>query len=122
MRLLKFDGKARNFFFVGLAAFLLTILTLGLAFPWATTMLIRWRTDHTIVEGRRLRFRGTGSGLFGKWILWWVFTILTLGLYSLIVWPRYQRWIVENTAIEDNRPEYLNDGKFEDDPIGDETV
>ncbi|MEM7574495.1 MAG: hypothetical protein AAF433_16445 [Bacteroidota bacterium] len=115
MQYLEFDGKARNFLVVGLGAFLLTLFTLGLGTPWATTMLLKWKTKHTIVEGRRLIFKGEGSALFGKWILWWFLTLITLGLYGLIVWPRYQRWITENTAIleydaQTAEPELENQG------------
>lgn len=122
MRLLEFDGKARHFFVVGLLAFLIIIFTLGLGFPWATTMLLRWKTNHTIVEGRRLKFIGTGAGLFGKWIIWWVLSVITLGLYGVIVWARYQKWIVEHTIIEEDRVEFLNDDRFEDDILDDDML
>lgn len=101
MKILEFDGKGREFLFVGLGAFLLTIFTLGIGFPWATTMLIRWKTSHTLLDGKRFAFKGSGSGLFGKWIVWWLLSLITLGLYSLIVWPRYQKWIVENTVYKE---------------------
>lgn len=98
---LEFDGKAREFLIVGLGAFLITFFTFGIGFPWATTMLLRWKTRHTLLDGDRFVFKGSGSGLFGKWIVWWFLTIITLGLYSFIVWPRYQKWIVENTYLDD---------------------
>ncbi len=62
MKNFQFDGKARNYFFVGIAAFLITGLTAGIALPWAVTMIQRWKTSHTLVEGRRLRFYGSGGG------------------------------------------------------------
>ena len=122
MRLLEFDGRARDFVIIGFVAFLLIVFTFGLAFPWATTMLLRWKTNHTLVNGRRLKFKGTGSGLFGKWIVWWLLSIITFGLFGIIVWARYQKWIVENTAIEDDKEEYLDDDRFEDDILDDHIV
>ena len=97
MKTFKFDGKARNYFFVGLAAFLISTLTLGIAFPWAVVMIQRWKASHTIIEGRRLRFYGSGGELFGKYIVWWFLTIITLGIYSIAVYPRFVKWITERT-------------------------
>lgn len=101
MKYLQFDGKARDYLFVGIAAYLITLITFGLGFPWATTMLLRWKASHTILNGQRMVFTGSGSSLFGKWIVWWVLTILTFGLFGMIVWARYSRWVVENTAIHE---------------------
>ncbi len=97
MKNFQFDGKARNFFFVGLAAVLITTITLGLAFPWATVMIQRWKTSHTLVEGRSLKFYGTGGELFGKYIVWYILIIITLGIYSIAVYPRFSKWVVERT-------------------------
>ena len=49
MQYLEFDGKARDFIFVGLGATLLSIITFGFGIPWATTMVFRWKTQRTIV-------------------------------------------------------------------------
>jgi uncharacterized membrane protein YjgN (DUF898 family) len=97
---LEFDGKARDFIFVYIAAFLITALTLGFALPWAVVLIERWRTRHTMLDGRRFEFRGEGSALFGKYIIWWILTILTLGLYSIALYPRMQKWIAQNTFYE----------------------
>jgi uncharacterized membrane protein YjgN (DUF898 family) len=91
----RFDGGAGSFFLVGLGASLLSTVTLGLALPWSMCMYFRWQTEHTIVNGRRLRFTGTGGGLFGHYLKWWVLTVVTLGIYSFWVWPRMIRWCTE---------------------------
>ena len=92
----QFDGGAGSYLLVGIGATLLTIVTLGLALPWAICMQYRWRTQHTIINGRRLRFTGSGGGLFGNWIKWWALTLVTFGIYSFWVVPRLTRWTVEH--------------------------
>ena len=92
----QFDGGAGSYLLVGIGATLLTMVTLGLALPWAICMQYRWRTQHTIINGRRLRFTGSGGGLFGNWIKWWALTIVTVGIYSFWVVPRLTRWTVEH--------------------------
>jgi uncharacterized membrane protein YjgN (DUF898 family) len=92
----KFDGGAGSFLLIGIGSVLLVIVTLGIAVPWAVAMYYRWQTNHTIINGRRLRFNGSGGSLFGHYIKWWVLTIITLGIYGFWVWPRMTRWVVEH--------------------------
>src|SRR3954452_2962416 len=92
----RFDGGAGSYLLVGIGATLLALFTLGLALPWAICLQYRWRTEHTIINGRRLRFTGTGGGLFGNWIKWWALTIVTIGIYLFWVVPRLTRWTVEH--------------------------
>lgn len=94
-----FDGGAGSYLLVGIGSFLLTVCTLGLALPWAICMRYRWRSQHTLVYGRRVIFTGTGIGLFGNYIKWWIFTIITLGIYLFWVVPRLTRWIVEHQEL-----------------------
>ena len=92
----KFDAGAGSFFLVGLGAVLIFIVTLGIGLPWATAMYYRWQTNHTIINGHRLRFNGSGGNLFGHYIKWWFLTIVTFGIYGFWVWPRMTRWVVEH--------------------------
>src|SRR5579875_2333173 len=90
-----FDGGAATYFGTALAAFLVTLLTAGICFPWAMVMRYRWRTKHTYINGHRLRFTGSAASLFGKWIGWFLLCIITAGIYSFWVAPRLTRWVVE---------------------------
>ncbi|OAH63627.1 hypothetical protein AYJ66_11115 [Dietzia cinnamea] len=81
---------------VGLLATLLTVFTLGLGYPWAAAMRYRWETEHTIVNGQRLKFTGSGSSLFGHYIKWWFLMVITLGIYSFWVIPRMTQWKIEH--------------------------
>lgn len=95
----QFDGGAGSYFLIGLVAAVLTLFTLGLATPWAACMTYRWRIEHTLIDGRRLRFTGTGLGLFGNWIKWWALTIVTLGIYLFWVYPRLVKWMTEKQTF-----------------------
>lgn len=95
-----FDGGAGTYLGTGILAFLVTVLTLGIAMPFAIVLRQRWRAKHTYINGHRLMFTGSGMGLFGNWIKWFLLTIITLGIYSLWVGPRIQKWIVENTDFD----------------------
>lgn len=64
-----FDGEA--IFYLGkiLLAGLLTVVTLGIGFPWAVCMMMRWTKGHSVINGCRLKFTGTGLQLLGMWLL-----------------------------------------------------
>ena len=92
-----FDGGAGTFLGTSVLAFLITLFTLGIAYPYALVLMQRWKTKHTFVEGRQLKFTGTGIGLFGHWVKWFVLCIITLGIYGFWVQPRVHQWVVEHT-------------------------
>ena len=92
-----FDGGAATYVGTSILAFLVTVLTLGIAYPYALVLKQRWVAKHTYVEGRQLMFTGTGIGLFGNWIKWLFLCIITLGIYSFWVIPRVHKWVVEHT-------------------------
>jgi uncharacterized membrane protein YjgN (DUF898 family) len=95
-----FDGGAATYFGTALLSFLVTVLTIGIALPYAIVLRQRWRTKHTYVNGHRLTFLGSGMSLFGNWIKWLLLIIVTLGIYSFWVVPRLTKWVVENTDFD----------------------
>ena len=96
----RFDGGAGTYFGTAILALLVTVLTLGICYPFALVLLERWRAKHTFIDGQRLVFTGTGLGLFGLWLRWFFFIIITLGIYSFWVAPRIQKWKVEHTDFD----------------------
>jgi len=94
-----FDGKMLQWLGWGILGGFITIITLGICFPWAFCMMIRWETNHTIISGKRLKFNGTGGSLFGHWILWWFLSIITLGIFGLWVPVKIARWKAERTSF-----------------------
>ena len=94
----QFDGGAATYLGTGILAFLITVLTVGIGYPFALVLLLRWRMKHTIIDGRRLEFRGLAISLFGHWLLWILLILVTFGIYSFWVVPRVHQWITENTT------------------------
>ncbi|MDR2254986.1 MAG: DUF898 domain-containing protein [Arthrobacter sp.] len=95
-----FDGGALGWLGVQIGGFLVTVLTLGICYPWAFVMQYRWKSKHTIVNGQRLRFTGTSVGLFGHWIKWFLLSVITLGIYLFWVYPRLTKWAVEHQELD----------------------
>lgn len=95
-----FDGGAGTWLGVQLGGALITLVTLGICFPWAVVMTYRWQAKHTYLNGRRLRFTGTAPALFGTWVKWLLLMIVTLGIYSFWVYPALTRWVVEHQELD----------------------
>lgn len=84
---------------VGLGVTIVYVITLGLALPWCVKTFYKWQTEHTIIDGQRLRFTGSGLGLGFRWLWWWFLCLITLGLYNFWVVPRFTKWAVENQSF-----------------------
>ena len=92
-----FDGGLAQFIGWVLLGWLVTVVTLGICYPWSVTMIYGWKINHTVIEGRRLRFDGSAVGLFGNWIKWWLLTVITLGIYGFWVFIKLQQWKTKHT-------------------------
>ena len=95
-----FDGRMIQRVGIHLLGFLLFVVTAGIAFPWATCMVYRWETKHTIIQGHRLKFTGKGIQLFGRFWLWLLLTIFTLGIILLWVQIFLKQWKVKHTEFD----------------------
>ncbi len=94
-----FDGGLLQLIGWTLLGLLLTVLTLGICYPWALCMVYGWKINHTVIEGRRLQFTGSAIGLFGNWIKWLLLCIITLGIYSFWLYIALEKWKVKNTRF-----------------------
>jgi uncharacterized membrane protein YjgN (DUF898 family) len=94
-----FDGGILSYIGWSILGFLVTVLTLGICFPWALCMVYSWETNHTVIGGRRLKFTGKAVSLFGHWLLWILLTIITLGIYSFWLRIALKKWITKNTVF-----------------------
>lgn len=92
-----FDGGLLQYVGWSILGSLITVLTLGICFPWACCMIYRWEIEHTVVNGQRLYFDGTASQLFGNWVKWLLLTIITLGIYSFWLFIKLKQWKVKHT-------------------------
>lgn len=93
----KFTGTLLGQIGVNILAFLITVLTLGIAYPWAMVLKIRWKVENSIIDGRRLIFTGSAASLFGHYIIWFLLTIITLGIYGFWLNIKIQQWITAHT-------------------------
>lgn len=98
IRQFAFDGGASTYFGTAVLALVITMLTLGICYPYALVLRERWRARHSYIEGRQLAFNGSALGLFGLWWKWLILIIVTLGIYGFWVGPRIYRWKWEHTS------------------------
>lgn len=99
-----FRGSGLGCFWLFLWTSFLSMITLGLFFPWSYSAQQRWIAANTYLDGRRQAFVGTGVALLGHWLLILLLTILTLGLYLPWAYCRLKRWEVDNTVFADELP------------------
>ena len=102
-----FDGGLLSLIGWNVLGAFLTIITLGIGYPWALCMVYGWKINHTVIEGRRLVFKGSAMGLFGNWIKWLLLTIVTLGIYSFWLGIALEKWKVKNTYFADSASEFF---------------
>jgi uncharacterized membrane protein YjgN (DUF898 family) len=96
-----FDGGVLDNFGTNFVAVLLTVISLGIALPWALAYRQRWVVSHTKIEGKRLAFDGTGGQLFGNFIKWWLLSLITLGIYGAFFLPiRIHQWVAKHTSFD----------------------
>ena len=96
-----FDGNFWSWLGWRFLSGMLSSITLGIAYPWAKCMMLRWEVGHTVVNGRRLRFIGSGGQLFGKYILWALLTIVTCGVFGIWMNLRMKKWVTKYTVYAD---------------------
>lgn len=92
-----FDGGLAQYVGYSIIGIIVTVITLGICYPLALTLIYGWKINHTIVEGRRLRFDGTATQLFGNWIKWWFLSAITLGIYSFWLVISLEKWKAKHT-------------------------
>jgi len=108
----EFRGKGGSFFWLFIWTTFLTIITLGIFFPWSIVAQLKWLAANIFIDGKRLCFKGTGGGYVANWILIMVFSIITLGIYIPWGLVRIYRWVLSNTYFADSGDiEYLVDTK-----------
>lgn len=90
---------------------LLTVITLGIGYPFAVCIRERFEIKHTKYDGDELRFDGKGVMLIGKWILWWLLSIITFGIYLFFIPSRIKKWKAKNTHFVNK--EALGSGNYD---------
>ncbi len=114
----KFDGAGIELFGYMILTTLVSTVTCGIATPWMICEVTKWKTSHTVINGKRLTFTGSGGSLFGYWILWMILTVITCGIYSLFIHVALRKWELSHTYIEgesivaNGNESYFDGGSF----------
>ena len=77
----KFTGDLWGWIGIKLLEALISIVSLGIAMPWAVCMRMRWYAKHTIVDGKQLVFDGKGIQLFGWCLGEFLLSLIPAGVY-----------------------------------------
>jgi len=90
MKALEFQGNGFEYFKIWIVNILLTIVTLGLYFPWAKVRNLRYIYGNTTLEGRNFDYHATGKQLFISYLiamgLFILYTIIqNISLYGGLV-------------------------------------
>jgi uncharacterized membrane protein YjgN (DUF898 family) len=78
---LHFKGEGTKYFSVVFVNYLLTIITLGLYYPWAKTSKLRYLYENTELAESPFAFVGTGKEIFKGFIKLFAILIVFFGIY-----------------------------------------
>lgn len=89
-----------------------SLVTLGIAYPWLKCHYESFKASKTYIKGRRLVFVGKGGELAKKYFLWVFLSVITFGIFSIIVLDKMHKWVIEHTHYDGNESaESSYDGK-----------
>ena len=94
-----FDGTFMGYLGNGILNSLLTVFTLGIAYPWVYCRKIRWQARHTVYGGYRVEFSGRGSQIAGSWLLWLLLSVVTFGVYALWIPGRLKNFEARHSRL-----------------------
>lgn len=100
----KFDGTGGELFVKGIILTIVSLVSCGLLTPFYLVEIIKWRKEHTVIEGNRMTFNGTGVQLWGLWIKWWFLSLITCGIYSYFATVDFFKWMNKHTSFEGDTP------------------
>ncbi len=81
----EFFGKGSEYFAIMIVNWLLTIITLGLYYPWARAKKLRYVYGQTALNNERFHFSGTGKEMFLGFIKIILFYVAILFVYGLLL-------------------------------------
>lgn len=80
---ISFTGNGSSLFSIYIVNAILTVITLGLYYPWAKAATLRYLYQETELEGSRFTFHGTGKEMF----LGFIKAVgIFVALYALLIW------------------------------------
>lgn len=108
----KFTGGAFANAFIGWITAIVSLLTLGLAYPAMICWKNRWIASHTYINNKQLTFDGKGHQLLGRFMLWLLLSVVTLGIYYIVCMKvAVTKWEVKHTHFADSAETKDEEGK-----------
>jgi len=83
---LSFTGKGIELFRIQIVNAILTIITLGLYYPWAKAAKLQYLYSQTVFEDHPLAFTGTGKEMFKGFVKAIIFLIVGYGLFLFLLY------------------------------------
>ena len=94
-----YDGGVGERLGTSIIAYLITTFTCGIGRPWGDVMLLKYDSEHTVINGDRLAFSGTGGSFFVQNLIITLLTIITLGIYTPWGVCKINKWVYSNTSV-----------------------
>ncbi|MGH7433407.1 MAG: YjgN family protein [Candidatus Methylomirabilales bacterium] len=94
-----FRGRVWDFMKIFLGGWFLTVITLGLYYPFFITRQYAFTASHSYFGNRKFDFDGQGRGLFKSFLLALLLHIPTLGLYWFWFQAKTLRYLSEHTSF-----------------------
>jgi len=79
--LISFEGVDNDFFFIAFRGYFLTVLTLGLYYPWAKVQRMRYILNNLWLDGSPFVFEAKGEEVFKGFIKVYAILLLLAGVY-----------------------------------------
>lgn len=83
MQAVKFEGNGTEYFKIWIVNILLTILTIGLYYPWAKVRNKRYFYANTTLEGRSFEYHATGKQLLVGYLIAMTLLIVYIGVQKV---------------------------------------
>ena len=81
----EFFGKGSEYFSIMIVNWILTLITLGIYYPWAREKRLKYTMGQTALNGERFNFAGTGKEMFSGWIKVLVYELVALVIFFVLL-------------------------------------
>jgi uncharacterized membrane protein YjgN (DUF898 family) len=98
-----FRGGVKDFIKIYIPGVLLTLISLGVYYPYFQNDIRKFQINHTYFGSTRFSYDGKGSDILGRHILALLLSILTLGLYWFWFAAWRHRYYWEHTSFSTTR-------------------
>lgn len=84
---------------------LVSILTLGICYPFMACWKLKWKASHTFIDGRQQAFDGNGGQFMGRYMLLLFLSVITFGIYYILCAKvAIEKWRTLHTRFADEAP------------------